>query len=299
MKTKDSNKKASNKKLLAITGVTALVAIGATAFFISKKSNKTTQTQQAKKAKDPEFVEENNPETTTQNQEIPTPSHDSTIKGMINAKLQTTPSKRLLVIGDSQVKRNFKDVILSEWTQELGLSEVGAWNKEGVTPAKVVDILNGSSSEASELKSLLSQKFPVIFIQLGDNGINGPYEATNLLRKILNYYPSGKTPLIIWSGPLPLCLPNGQSTTYVKAPPCSPGVWKCLPVYQDLKRNEFSNRIISGIANTGVPNIYFVSAYNSPVFSDLDSMPCFTVDGVHFTREISISYLRSLLEMKV
>ena len=198
-------------------------------------------------------------------------------------------------MGDSQVKRNLFECISQGWGNRLGVN-VSTWNKEGTTPAKMLDLIRTNDPEGIELKNALKQKFPIIFIQLGDNGINGSTEVKSLLTKIASNYNTNEMPLIIWSGPFPLCLPvPGQDTKYVKAPPCS--TWRCLPNFQNEKKVTITNKIRDGIAQATLPSVVFVSPYDTKAFENYETIPCFTVDGIHLTREIAQNYISSLFDM--
>jgi hypothetical protein len=164
---------------------------------------------------------------------------------------------------------------------------------EGTTPTKVInDHVNRNSEKGQMLKSALAQKFPIVIIQLGDNGISSSAECINLINYINSHYPKNQEPLIIWSGPFPLCLPNGQSTSYVKAAPCDSSNWRCITYYQEKKKNIFSGYIYQ--ATSSFPNARFVSPYHLSPFN-IQNAKCFTSDGVHILQDAATLYFENLL----
>jgi chitosanase len=213
----------------------------------------------------------------------------------ISQKLLNSNNKTIFIIGDSQVGRSIKkgaETVLAPYYN----ARIESWYKEGTTPKKIMEdhILNNSVL-GQELKRYLSQRYPVIIIQLGDNGISSEKECFDLLNYINSYYYSyslSELPYIIWSGPFPLCLKDGQSTSYVKSEPCSSSEWRCITNYQKSKKNTFSHRIEE--ASKKFNNVKFISPYNyEPFRSLLGTNTCWTSDGVHVIQNYTNSYLQN------
>lgn len=287
MKAKKSPK---NTKMLII-GASVLTVASFGLFLATRpKVKKPIITSKSSRNEDAKSLQEITPTTDKVNTQQP-----KTLGELIQKTSATKDDNRLLVIGDSQVKRNLYECIMQDWGNRLGLS-VSTWNKEGTTPAKILDLMGNNTPEGAELKNALKQKPPIIFIQLGDNGINGPTEVKALLSKIVSNYKGVGNPLIIWSGPFPLCLPiPGQDTKYVKAPPCS--TWRCLPNFQNEKRVVITNKIKDGIAQANLEDVIFISPYETKAFENYETRTCFTVDGIHLTRAIAQDYVTTLLDM--
>ncbi len=292
--------KAKNKKILVVGA--SLLTLTAGIFIVSKAmAKKQASAGSANAASIPEAVEGLEQAKPKRSATPPGTGgeirSDMSIGELIQETMRGAGDSRLLVIGDSQVKRTLANAITADWGTRLGAA-VTAWNKEGTTPAKLLELMGSGSSEGTELKALLKQQFPVIFIQLGDNGINGSAEVRSFLAKIAKGYSnSASKPLVIWSGPFPICLPNGQGTSYVKAPPCTG--WKCLPNYQEMKRVDIPNKIRAGIASSEIPSTLFISPYDAPAFEGYESLPCFTIDGIHITDTMAQGYIGSLFDMRV
>lgn len=221
-----------------------------------------------------------------------TPSRSNTLQGLISSKLQGSRDNRILIIGDSQVGRTVTNAANNVFAPTFG-AQIHSWFKEGTTPKKIMaDHIQGNSDLGKQLKQALQAKFPVIFIQLGDNGISSSAECTELLSYINSMYPQGSEPLIIWNGPYPLCLPGGKSTSYVTAEPCDPSNFRCITNYQENKKNRFSGLIYQ--ATSQFPNAKFLSPYHFAPFNTSNGS-CFTSDGVHILQDAATSYLSNIL----
>lgn len=288
-------------------GIGAFTVLGAAVIYAATKKD-TKSADKKEVAQEPSILEDevvqeaNIPsyeQQTAQDQGIDQEEpQEKTIQQLILEQKALTNDNRILVIGDSQVGRNIEAVIKEDWDPVLGLSSV-SWYKEGTNPAKILKNIAKQDPFFLELTQMLSEKFPIIFIQLGDNAINTSSEVSNLLQMILSNYEGGESPLIIWSGPFPICLPNNKSTAYVKAPPCEPGAWNCLPQYQEMKRTQFTPKIASAIRDLNNEKIIFISPYDSPVFPTSGRKACFTSDGIHLLRPAARQYLNNLLTTKV
>lgn len=221
----------------------------------------------------------------------PTP-HSNTLQGLISSKLQSSRDNRILILGDSQVGRTITTAANNVFAPAFG-AQIHAWYKEGTTPKKIMsDHIQGNSDLGKALKQALQARFPVIFIQLGDNGISSSVECTELLSYINSMYPKGSEPLIIWNGPYPLCLPGGKSTSYVIAEPCDSSNFRCITNYQENKKNKFSGMIYQ--ATSQFPNARFLSPYHFAPFN-ASGGSCFTSDGVHILQDAATSYLSNIL----
>lgn len=230
------------------------------------------------------------PELTPQSQ--PQPTIDRSLRNQILQKMNSLGDHRILMLGDSQVGRT-----LSKAAQQVFVptfdAQLYSWYFEGTTPKKIINKHIGeNTSEGQVLKNALMQKFPIVFIQLGDNGISGSTECLNLLNYINSFYPSNQLPLIVWSGPFPLCLPNNVSTSYVKAEPCSSSDPRCITNYQERKKNVDSGYIYQ--ATSSISNARFVSPYYLSPFN-VQNARCFTSDGVHILQDASTLYLENIL----
>jgi len=230
------------------------------------------------------------PEITPQPQ--PQPTMDRSLKNQILQKMNSLGDNRILMIGDSQVGRTLSKAAQQVFVPSFD-AQLYSWYFEGTTPKKIINKHIGeNTSEGQVLKNALMQKFPIVFIQLGDNGISGSTECLNLLNYINSFYPSNQLPLIVWSGPFPLCLPNNVSTSYVKAEPCSPSDFRCITNYQEKKKNVDSGYIYQ--ATSSIPNARFVSPYHLSPFN-IQNTRCFTSDGVHILQDAATLYLENIL----
>ena len=222
----------------------------------------------------------------------PQPTRDQSLRGQIQQKMNSLGDNRILMIGDSQVGRTLSKAAQQTFVPIFD-AQLYSWYFEGTTPKKILNKHIGeNTSEGQKLKEALMQKFPIVFIQLGDNGISGSAECLNLLNYINSFYPANQLPLIIWSGPFPLCLPNNVSTSYVKAEPCSPSDFRCITNYQEKKKNVDSGYIYQ--ATSSVPNARFVTPYHLSPFN-VQNVRCFTSDGVHILQDAATLYLENLL----
>jgi hypothetical protein len=199
------------------------------------------------------------------------------------------PENILFVIGDSQTLRSmgkaFKNILGSSAS-----NQVSYWGIEGTTPKKIlVNHVNKATEQGNQLIAGLMKKPPIIVIQLGDNGINNSDECMKLIMYINSFYDPSRLPLIVWSGPFPLCIPASGSR-YV-LPSCTSDP-RCLSVYQARKLNEWTPRVNNGIRSFS--NVYFVSPYEYQPFVE-KGQPCFTDDGVHISKEAMSKYVDYLL----
>ncbi len=232
------------------------------------------------------------PESTSQPEPQPQPTQNRSLKNQILQKMNSLGDNRILMLGDSQVGRTLSRAAQQAFVSGLG-AQLYSWYFEGTTPKKIINKHIGeNTSEGQVLKNALMQKFPIVFIQLGDNGITGSTECLNLLNYINSFYPSNQLPLIVWSGPFPLCLPNNVSTSYVKAEPCSPSDFRCITNYQERKKNVDSGYIYQ--ATSSIPNAKFISPYHIAPFN-VQNARCFTSDGVHILQDAATSYLENIL----
>jgi hypothetical protein len=307
MKRRNGIRKNPTSKAL-FWGIGAFTVLGAAVIYAATKKEDKAPDEKTPIAEEPTIIEDEvvaqeempiiTDQAIPQNQAIPEGgSQEKTIQQLILDQKALTNDNRLLIIGDSQVGRNIEAVIKEDWDPALGLESV-SWYKEGTNPAKIMKNISKNEPFFLDLTRMLSEKFPVIFVQLGDNAINNSTEVTNLLQMILSNYAEDESPLIIWSGPFPICLPNNKSTAYVKAPPCGDS-WNCLPQYQEMKRTQFTPRIASAIQDLGNKKIIFVSPYDGPLFPNLARKSCFTSDGIHLLRPAARQYLNNLLTIKV
>lgn len=233
-----------------------------------------------------------NSEMTPQPQTPSQPTMDRSLRNQILQKMNSLGDNRILMLGDSQVGRTLSKAAQQVFVPSLG-AQLYSWYFEGTTPKKIMNKHIGeNTSEGQNLKEALRQKFPIVFIQLGDNGITGSAECLTLLNYINSFYPANKLPLIIWSGPFPLCLPNNVSTSYVKAEPCSSSDFRCITNYQEKKKNVDSGYIYQATSST--PNARFISPYHLAPFN-IQNARCFTSDGVHILQDTATSYLENLL----
>ncbi len=195
----------------------------------------------------------------------------------------------LFVIGDSQTLRSmgkaFKSLLGSGAS-----NRVSYWGIEGTTPKKIlVKHVNMATDQGNQLIAGLMKKPPIIVIQLGDNGINSSDECMKLIMYINSFYDPSRLPLIVWSGPFPLCIPASGSR-YV-LPSCTSDP-RCLSVYQARKLNEWTPRVNNAIRSFS--NVYFVSPYEYQPFVER-GQPCFTDDGVHISKDAMSKYVDYLL----
>lgn len=222
----------------------------------------------------------------------PQPTRDQSLRNQIQQKMNSLGDNRILMIGDSQVGRTLSKAAQQVFVPTFN-AQLHSWYFEGTTPKKILNKHIGeNTSEGQNLKAALMQKFPIVFIQLGDNGITGSAECLSLLNYINSFYPTNQLPLIIWSGPFPLCLPNNVSTSYVKAEPCSPSDFRCITNYQEKKKNVDSGYIYQ--ATSSISNARFITPYQLSPFN-IQNGRCFTSDGVHILQDAATLYLENLL----
>jgi hypothetical protein len=150
------------------------------------------------------------------------------LRGELAGLTNQLDGSKLLVIGDSQVLRSMGQAFLDNVDQSIRAG-VDYWGIEGTTPAKIIKRNIEKQTEIGNLLiAKLMKKPPVIVIQLGDNGIMSEQECKRLVLYINSFYPDASKPLIVWSGPFPLCVPSDGSQKYVKGAPCSASMYILL-----------------------------------------------------------------------
>jgi hypothetical protein len=224
---------------------------------------------------------------------IKEPNTILTLRGKFDENIKNKPESKMLVIGDSQVLRS-----MGKSFQEAMSSyknNIDYWGIEGTTPNKIIkNHILKSTNDANLLIAKLSQKPGIIIIQLGDNGINTSNECDKLIRYINSFYTEQTLPLILWSGPFPLCIPDNSKSKYVL--PACVGDDRCINNYQPKKKNVWTPRIQN--ATKVFANVFFNSPYSSPPFND-PNVKCFTADGVHINKIPMNQYVDFLLNKEL
>jgi len=290
IKTMSQNKK--KKQLPSAIGVGMLAfvgVVGVLGLIAIKKKNTTPTipTEQSTSVLD----QTNQPESPPQ-----VPIRDVLYVDLIRDRLNRSNKRNILVLGDSQAKRSIINQIKDIWGVFFDANYEG-WAVEGISPRTIkTKHISKRTELANDLKQKLSQKPSVVYIQLGDNGIDTFNENVWLLQYINSFYSNDELPLIIWSGPFPLCAPEGLDVKYFIPSPCNEKDWKCFPSYQKRKKVDFTNKIKEAIAQFS--NAFFVSPYDCPPFN-IPNTKCFTTDGIHITIQAMKSYLYEILNRKV
>jgi hypothetical protein len=185
--------------------------------------------------------------------------------------LITKKVSSLFILGDSQVKRHigsaFKEVF-----QPKGI-EVKYFGLEGARPSTYLK----ESSRLLESELVCSD---VVFIQLGDNGVNSPQNISSLEDEVKRLCPSAT---IVWGGPFKVVLPT-NSSQYVNDDPTSP---RYIHTYNKTKK-VWIDRIKEGLSNDAV----FIDGYSlqetEPKGSDFSESR--DGDGVHLTYPSAYKY---------
>ncbi len=220
----------------------------------------------------------------------------NTLASEFRKNIQKKTGSKILVIGDSQVLRTmgkaFQEALI-EYKDNIDY-----WGIEGTTPNKILkNHVLKSTNDGNLLISKLSQKPDIIVIQLGDNGINSSAECDRLIRYINSFYPEQALPLILWSGPFPLCIPDTQNsrTRQYVLPACKDDA-RCINNYQAKKKNVWTLNVKN--AMKVFPNVYFNSPYDSNPFN-IPNIKCFTADGVHINKDPMRQYVDFLLNKEL
>jgi hypothetical protein len=292
IKTMSENKTTTSQSILMNVGILAIISlVGLIGIFTIK----TKSEAHALPVKQSNLIGNHD----TNDQKIPhpyVPPKEELYLDLIRNKLNKTNKKSILIIGDSQTKRSIMGQIKDVWNVFFD-AQYDGWAVEGVSPRTIkTRHVEKRSKMGNLLREKLSSKPPIIYIQLGDNGIDTVDENVWLLDFINTFYQSDEKPTIIWSGPFPICSPNNRSTSYLSVLPCNKKNKRCLPTYQKIKQFDFTDKIREAISQ--FDNAFFITPYVGAPFN-IPNTKCFTSDGIHITMQAMNTYLNDVLNRKV
>lgn len=175
--------------------------------------------------------------------------------------------KSVIVIGDSQVKRNLGQAFKDQFSE----IDVKFFGKEGATH---IEYLNNPELQNS-VQTLGCAD--LIIIQLGDNGVSANVKKiTEFVEWIKNQCPSAS---IVWMGPMRAVNPT-ISSYYVSNDPSNP---RYLPTYNQT-RQVWDTRLRTALQNTDVQYISnFELQSIQPVSSPFSNQR--RGDGIHLAKD--------------